>query len=264
MSEEPHAPKRRNWLVRIVKSRDFTRDIIVTTLGVLIALGIGAIVDEIRWRMRLAASERMMTEELSLVRGMFAERRIVHQCIVDKLQSLDEVLRDARKSGRFPSLKQIGGTPDHGDFGDSWNLMQSGDVLLHMDPTKAMEHASTWVNVKAVTTAVADQRTAFEALSAYWDRPGPGSEAVIEEAMRQVQLAFNAEERLIYLAIRTDERLEKAGVPRLTPRREKFVVAPFRKELLTMRVCLPLLVDEKPHRIRDRVPLLPLPKDLVG
>lgn len=47
MSDVAEAPKRRNWLVRIVRSRDFTRDIIVTTLGVLIALGIGAIVDAI-------------------------------------------------------------------------------------------------------------------------------------------------------------------------------------------------------------------------
>ena len=69
------APKRRRSLIgRIFRSHDFARDIVVTTLGVLIALGIGEIVEEVRWKFRIAANDKAMRAEAGLLHGVYVER----------------------------------------------------------------------------------------------------------------------------------------------------------------------------------------------
>ena len=75
------ARRRRGWLSRIFRSHDFARDLTVTTLGVLIALGIGEIVEEVRWKLRIAANDDAMRQEAGLLHSVYIERTMLQPCI---------------------------------------------------------------------------------------------------------------------------------------------------------------------------------------
>lgn len=264
MSEVAQAPKRRNWLVRIVKSRDFTRDIIVTTLGVLIALGIGAIVDAIGWRMRLAATERMMDRELAMFRGAMAFHTLSLSCAREKVAALEEILETSRASGLLPTIDGIGFTADVGAFGDSWQLAQGSDVMLHMGPERAMEHAGRWVNIRFVSEKFAAAQPAWQQMAVLQLRPGPINIETIDDLSRDLTTAAYSYEMAVAIGGREDERLGEEGIARLRTDGEPFDLAQIKKRTVSMPICQPLLVDGKPYRVRKEVTPVDLPKDLVG
>lgn len=264
MSEEPQAPKRRNWLVRIVRSRDFTRDIIVTTLGVLIALGIGAIVDAVAWRMRLAASERMMRQELSVFRGVMAYNLLTLHCVRDKTGAVLEILETSRSSGRLPRIEGIGFPRDFGAFGDSWALAQSSDVMLHMRPETAMGHASRWVNVRYVSGLSTDAQTAWQQLAVLEDRPGPISIDTIDTVMKDLTTAAYSASMAAGIGGREDQRLAEEGLHRLMPNGQPWNLAEMRSWVKDAPMCIPLTVDGRAYRPKKPSDPVDLPKDLVG
>lgn len=264
MSDTSEAPKRRNWLTRIVRSRDFTRDIIVTTLGVLIALGIGAVVDAIGWRMRLAATERMMNRELSQFRGAMAFNWLTLRCARDKIGALEEIMEEARSTGTLPDISSIGFTPDFGAFGDSWQLAQGSDVVLHMAPKTAMDHASRWVNVRYVSGLIADAQKAWQQMSLLQHRPGPISVDTIDAITKDLIVAAYSVEMTNGVGGREDRSLAEDGIERLMISGDPWDLAAMRKRAADAIICEPLTVDGKPYRLKSPSEPVELPRDLVG
>ncbi|MEQ7872618.1 hypothetical protein ABDK56_01235 [Sphingomonas sp. ASV193] len=259
------ARKRRNALARIVRSRDFTRDLVVTTLGVLIALGIGALVDEIRWRMRQAASERMMDEELAWVRGAFAYHLLSYPCVANRSEALFELIDDARKTKKLPDIRGIGSTRDFGTYGDSWNFAQSSDVMLHMTPKVAMDYSSIWVDVRYWADHSSRARLSWQAVNELGDRPGPVSDDLLDDATRDLIAAVRASETVVGMGLKNDEKFAKRGIKRLSPDGDPFDLKKLRADVSEQYICKPLMVDGKPYKLRESTAKpLPLPKDLQG
>jgi len=255
-------PRRSHPLVRIARSRDFLRDIIVTTLGVLIALGIGAIVEDIRWRLRLAAVNDVMNSELSLVRGNYAYQLLGQRCAWTKLSGLSDLIAAARKTHRLPDVGQIGSTRDFGEFGDSWTLAQNSDALLHMPPTEAMTLASRWVNVRFASQQIAKGREAWQGLAALESRPGPITDDLLDEADANLIRVATTSSSIFAIANKGDAEFARLGIPRREVSGRPFDVAAIKAEVAGSALCRPLLVDGKAFHGSAPLPPVELPPDL--
>ena len=247
---EPEAVRRPSLLKRIFKSHDFARDITVTTLGVLIALGIGEIVEEIRWKLRVNAASAAMEKELALVNAIYHEQLALQPCITRRLSEVSEVLADARKNGRLPDVENVSYTPYHGPAGDSWTITLGSEIPLHMDRDRLIGLSTAWVNEDAYASNVLDARNAFRQLQMVEGRPGPVSDNVLTTVETALTRAKAVEYDAWYIANRDSQVLEESGIaPSFDPNRpwkENETRDQVRKRLL----CEPLIVDGKPYRLK--------------
>jgi hypothetical protein len=245
----------------IFRSRDFLRDIIVTTLGVLIALAIGAGVDELRWQFRIDATERVMREEMGLVGAVYIERRMLQPCIARRLSELGEILSEARSTGRLPKVENTSYPPNHARFGDSWALMMGNETPLHIDPQKLINTATFWVNNSAYSSMVDRERDAFDRLSLIENRPGPVSDNILTELDRQLIEAMIASDSSLWIARQDSRVLAENGVAPLYRPNETLDKARMADQLRRRFICQPLRVDGRPYRLKGpvRQPRQPTP-----
>lgn len=267
MSDEEAAaatPRRPHFLLRIVRSHDFVRDVIVTTLGVLIALGISMIVDTVGWRIRLKSTERMMDEELSIFRGATAATILSASCVNEKAAALHELLDAARATGKLPDIGGIGYTYDFGEFGDSWKLAQGSDVMLHMSPSDAMRHANRWVNIHSVGLRSADAQAAWQQLAVLEHRKGSIGIDTVDSAARDLIVATSTFDFAVSISAREDRRLTAAGISRRMIDGSEWDLAAMKKMIRGSSICQPLQVDGRPYRLKTPIEAVQLPDDLAG
>ena len=267
MSEDQRAaarPGKRPLWRRIVQSHDFVRDITVTTLGVLIALGIGEVVDEIRWKFRIAATQKTMREELGLVQAMYVEKIMLQPCITRRLTELTEIVADARQAGRLPKIQNISAPPNHGGFGDSWSQALGTETPLHMDPRELMNTATAWANERTYPRLVDRERDAFDGLSVIEDRPGPISDGLMGQVETALAEAKITTDSTLFIANQDSRVLSENGIKAIfspgEPLDREQMAAVTKRRLL----CHPLQIDGKPYRLRGplrqpRVPMVPAP-----
>ena len=205
-----------------------------------------------------------MDEELSTFRGVAAYNVLTQSCAMDKVDALNDILDKARTSGTLPRIGEIGFTRDFGAFGDSWQLAQSSDVMLHMSPKETMMQASRWVNIRAVSKMGADAQTAWQQLALLQNRPGPISADTVDTVTKDLIVAAYSVGMMNGIGGREDGRLGEQGIPRLLPNGEPWSLPTIKKWAAEAPICIPLLVDGKPYLSTRPKYSVDLPKDLVG
>jgi hypothetical protein len=243
-------PRRRSLWTRIFRSHDFARDITVTTLGVLIALGIGEVVDEIRWKLRLDATERVMRNELGLVHSVYIEKQMLQPCIARWLTELSEIVADARTSGRLPAVRGISAPPNHAGFGDSWTLTLASEVPLHMDPQELMNLATAWVNEDVYAELVDRERDAFDRLSIMENRPGPVPPQLLATLESLLVDAKVASDGSLFVANQDSEVLARNKIPPMFSPGEPLDRKRLAQHLRKRALCHPLQVDGRRYQMR--------------
>ena len=250
-AEQPK--RRRNFIARIFRSHDFARDITVTTLGVLIALGIGEAVEEVRWKIRIAANEKAMRAEAGLLHAVYIERDLLEPCIARRLSELREVLDEARTTGRLPAIRNVAAPPNRAGFGDSWEVMLGTEIPLHVDPAVLMSTATLWVNEDAYSAMVDRQRDAFDRLRMIENRPGIASESLLLELEKQVVEAEIASDTTLFIARQDAQSLKENNVTALYRPNTPLDRGRLRRELERRYLCRPLEVDGAPYRLKRPV-----------
>ena len=253
--EGPAQPARRKrplWR-RIIQSHDFARDITVTTLGVLIALAIGAVVEELRWRGRSAAMDRITTEELGLLHSTYIEKIELQPCVARRLTELTEIIGAARDTGRLPLIEGISAPPNHGGFGDSWELTLGTETALHMSPRELMTTATAWANERSYSRLVDRERDAFDRLMILESRPGPISSDLLTNAEAALVEAKVASDSTLFIARQDQEVLRENHVPALWRPGEALDMKRLRQINARRRLCHPLKVDGRPYRLKGPI-----------
>ncbi|WP_118857062.1 hypothetical protein [Sphingomonas mesophila] len=251
-TEHSQRPAKRGRLARIVRSRDFARDILVTTLGVLIALGIGEVVEEIRWKLRIASTQTAIERELGLVHAVYLSELELQPCMARRIGELDELLAQARSTGRLPQIENIGFPPNFGGFGDSWDLATGTEIPLKMDSQAVLETATLWANEDIHETLVDRQRNAFDRLLILEDRAGPFSDGRLHEAERDLVEIKNVTASILFIARRDSEMLRQEGVRPMYGPGEPLDRKLLHRETRRRTICQPMNVDGAPYRLKGR------------
>jgi hypothetical protein len=87
--------------------RVFFGEVGVIILGVLIALGLGAVADEIGWRIEVSQARGALSLELGESIGQAVERTRFSPCVEQRLDQLAQVVDEAASTGRLPPSGDI-------------------------------------------------------------------------------------------------------------------------------------------------------------
>jgi len=118
---------------RLSKRRKFLREIGSIVLGVLIALGLGAVATEIGWLIDVHNAKKAIGEELGEILGQGRERVRLYPCVERKLTAVGSILSDADKSGRLPAVGDIGNPPWRTWPHNIWDSTIGSDTAGHFD-----------------------------------------------------------------------------------------------------------------------------------
>lgn len=87
--------------------RNFVGDVGVIILGVLIALGLGAVATEIGWRIEVGQARRALSLEISESMGQVVERVRFSPCVEHRLDEIARIVDQAASTGRLRPLGDI-------------------------------------------------------------------------------------------------------------------------------------------------------------
>ena len=113
-------------------------ELLIVTLGVLIALGAQQVVEAWQWRENVRAGEETLRKDYVTILANAGERKGEDRCIRARLLELRNFL-DAHP-GSLPAIGHIGSPPRRPWYPGSWDGLVAADVSTHMsrDETLAL------------------------------------------------------------------------------------------------------------------------------
>jgi hypothetical protein len=113
--------------------RAFAGEVGVIVLGVLIAIALGQIVDEIHWNGQVADARALMSQDMARSNRSFAFRVAAHDCVGARLGALDEIVEQAAKHQARLLPDEV--IPDIGNAlpNSAWETSRASQTLAHFD-----------------------------------------------------------------------------------------------------------------------------------
>ena len=117
--------------------RRFFGEVGIIILGVMVALGLGAIATEIGWRRDVAEARAALAFEFGdgIGQGQLIVR--VTPCVEQRLDQLTRIVADAGRSGRLPPVGPIGTPPWHTWDSGVWNSAVASQTASHFPRDEA-------------------------------------------------------------------------------------------------------------------------------
>lgn len=164
------------------QARKFLRELGGIVLGVLIALGIGEVADDLRWKAKASNSMRAMRTELSQAAGVLDERVLAQPCLNRRLEQLDRLVRDARRTRSLPDLPTIGRPPVRPLLTVGWDDALDGGVLSHLNASDRTMLGLNYPLLKAYPGEVNQEAGLWATLHIIQGTPGPVSDEILSQA----------------------------------------------------------------------------------
>lgn len=169
------------------RTRKWLREVGSIVLGVLIALGLGAIASEIGWWWEVRGAREAMSGELGELIGQAEERVNIDGCIERRLDELASIVRDAEIAGKLPPIGQISTPPYRSWPVGVWQSTLAAQSAAHLD-RELLDNYSTAYDFVARLSAMHDRE--FDAWTRLHMLVGPGRALTAEEA-RELRQALS-------------------------------------------------------------------------
>jgi hypothetical protein len=91
--------------------RAFAGEVGVIVLGVLIALVLGAMANEVGWRFEVAKARVQIRDEISFNFALLALHERDVPCVAQRLDAIGGIMAEASRTGRLPPLATLRGAP---------------------------------------------------------------------------------------------------------------------------------------------------------
>lgn len=137
---------------------DFTYEVIKIVVGVLIALGAGAVVDAYNWRSDVRATREALNAEIAVNAGYALDRLAINDCMRDRLVSLADKLRSGQPWAGDPlllagsagkaRLPRVYGVPIRPWPTGSWTAAMASGAVAHMDRAEAQLYATVYRQIE--------------------------------------------------------------------------------------------------------------------
>jgi len=113
--------------------REFAGEVGVIVLGVLIAIGLGQVVDTIRWRAEVRDARAALGDDMAQSNRVLAYRVAAHDCVARRLARLDSIIEASAKHQPVPVLGDV--FPDIGNalYKNAWETSRAAQTLVHFD-----------------------------------------------------------------------------------------------------------------------------------
>ena len=231
------------------RHRKFAREVGSVVLGVLIALGLGEVATEIRWRFDASDARAAMLADFERDAGVMHERQLAKICIDRRLGDVDALVRQARQSGELPLVSTIGRPPTRPLVTAAWDMSVSSGVLPYLSRMDASGFSADFDMIKEMAGDFKTQSALWAKLSALENAPGPVSQDFL------TQLMFTTAELRKGSAYVDVVAGQIVGSARYIGKLDYWLIldreggsaADVAAGLRSLPICKPLLVDGKPY-----------------
>lgn len=165
----------------IVRSTDFYRDILVTILGVLIALAIGSVAQDMEWKGKAKAATTAIDSEWAYNAATFEERTLLQPCLERRVDDLEAVLKEARRTGRIPAIGTYGATPYRAVATAAWEDALNGGALGHFVAGDREALASVYPTIEKYNEFVMEEQQLWWEMRLLADSAGLANEHLLTE-----------------------------------------------------------------------------------
>lgn len=201
-----------NWLTS--ERAKPLRDVGSIVLGVLIALGIGEIADDIRWRFKVRDAETAMRAELGAIRRTLNERLAANDCIMRRLDAIGGVLRAAGAGQPVPKLANLAAPPYRLIENTAFEVARDEGVSLHMPRERWRMYAAAYGMASGFYGSFADpERARWDTLRLLDSTPGTISSDLASTLLVAWSEARAYALRQNALAMQSDKAIATLGVP---------------------------------------------------
>lgn len=133
------------------RQRKFAREVGSIVLGVLIALGLGAVANEVGWWVEVSSARRANSLELGETIGASIQRVAMDQCVERRLDELATIVDEAATTGRLPPLGNIQRPPFRTWDQGVWESTVNAQTASHFDRNELTAFSSisnfvSWLN----------------------------------------------------------------------------------------------------------------------
>jgi hypothetical protein len=127
--------------------RDFAGEVGVIVLGVLIAIGLGQVVDMMRWRAEVRDARAALGDDMAQSNRVFAYRVAAHDCVARRLDRLNAIIEASAKHQPVPALGDV--FPDIGNalFKNAWETSRAAQTLVHFDRKTLRLYGSYYIQL---------------------------------------------------------------------------------------------------------------------
>lgn len=182
-------------------------------LGVLIALGLGAVATEIGWRIEVSNARDAIADELGEIVGQARERERADACIERKLDAVASVLNEAERTGTLPPTGRIGSPMYRTWSRGVWDSTLSAEIASHFDREGLDNLSGAYQFVDIINRRTEQELEAWTRLYAI---AGPGRRidadevSQLREALSEARMAHRY---LVFSGIRLDQIVQAFGLP---------------------------------------------------
>jgi hypothetical protein len=117
--------------------REFLREYLIIVVGVATALGGEQLIEQLHWRHQVAAARAAVAPEYLRVIGNVGRVDGSAPCLVQRMNELQDVLRQAQASGRLPALGPIPNLSHDSWKINAWDGIVAAGVLPHLPQEEA-------------------------------------------------------------------------------------------------------------------------------
>jgi hypothetical protein len=230
------------------KQKKFAREVGSVVLGVLIALGLGEIATSIRWRFDAAEARSAMLDDFERDAGVMHERQLVKPCIERRLDQVESLVRQARKTGELPLVSTIGRPPTRPIVTAAWDMGVSSGVLPHLSTSEANGFSTHFDMIEEMAQDMKAQSTLWARLAALENAPGPVSQDFLAELMFATAELRKGSRYVDMVAGQIVDTARAVGKPEywVILDRPNGSAADVVAGLRSMPICAPLLVNGRP------------------
>jgi len=166
--------------------REFAGEVGIIVIAILLALGAEQLVEAAHWKHEAETGREAIDLELSHAAGIFEERLMVQPCLDRRLKEIDGLLRSARRTGRLPSIAEIGRPPSRPIESAAWSTAVSGGILQHFAQADRNVLSILAAQVAGYDQDTAEEQRAWATLKMIERAPGSISDGILTEASATV------------------------------------------------------------------------------
>ncbi len=161
--------------------REFTGEVGIIVIGVLIALGAEQVVEKIHWRSEVGAARSALGYELADSVGEGFEREHIYDCVEQRLNFLAATLDQADRAGRLPPLASPGSPPFRTWLDATWKTTMAGQTASHFSRPELNVYGDIYVFVQNLQEVGPRELTVWSRLDGI---AGPGRQIAPAEVER--------------------------------------------------------------------------------
>lgn len=163
----------------------------IVTLGVLIALALGAVASDIGWRIEVRGARERLREEIAFNLALLDEAERVRPCISRRLVEIEAILGEASRTRQLPAIASIGAAPTYSWPRGIWESQLAAGTISHYPKEEAAKLARLYGRFEGLRGRGGEAYAPWKRLNMLVGPGRPldaGSEAVLYEALAEAKV----------------------------------------------------------------------------